>query len=203
MTEEDQSPKTAPLHLFLLWPLPFGTKSSVKLRRWPLGAGAVVAAGLRYLTAVWLWGSQAYRILCLISPCLLSASMAASCHSDKLHGTLWRADHEPQGPHGGRSSRLLPASVSRGFISPNTVGNGAKLSKLLSLSAHVPPGNPLWPDLSPWLERTLRAGYWSLDLDTVIRGTLSLFFKLRAGGPIVSRLNTDVTSSALGSQLST
>lgn len=67
----------------------------------------MVAVGLRYLTAVWLWGSQAYRILCLFSACLLSASTTASRRSDKLHGTLWRTDHEPQGPHGGRSSLSL------------------------------------------------------------------------------------------------
>lgn len=59
------------------------------------------------------------------------------------------------------------------------------------------------PDLSPRLAGILRAGYWTLGLDTVIGGTLCLFFKLGTGGPIVCRLNTDITSSALSTQLPT
>lgn len=151
-------------------------------------------------------GLTGLPILSLISPCLLSASTAASCYSDKLHRALWRADHEPQGLHSGRSSHLLPATEDlcvQSIHQPNHSGKWRKTTQAPLPVCMCLPGTLCGPDLSPRLEKTLRAGYWSLGLDTVIRGTLSLFFKLRAGGPIVSRLNTDVTSSALGSQLST
>lgn len=106
----------------------------------------------------------------------------------------------------GEAACLLPATENLCVQSIHQPNHGGKWCK--TAQAPLPvcmclPGTFCGPDLSPRLERTLRAGYWSLGLDTVIRGTLSLFFKLRAGGPIVSRLNTDVTSSALGSQLST
>lgn len=106
VTPEGQVSETVPLHLFLLWSPLFEAKSNVKLHRWPPGAGAL-AADVRYLTTVWLWGSQAYSILYLFPTCLLSASKAASHPSNKLHGTLCRADHEPQGSRGGRSSLSL------------------------------------------------------------------------------------------------
>lgn len=134
VTPEGQVSETVPLHLFLLWSPLFEAKSNVKLHRWPPGAGAL-AADVRYLTTVWLWGSQAYSILYLFPTCLLSASKAASHPSNKLHGTMCRASGITRWEKQPVSYLPLRTSVSRAFISPTMVGNGAQLPKFLSLSA--------------------------------------------------------------------